>query len=663
MNQGGTWQWYWNRLRQMSPAEVVHRLRRAVQAHFESWGLGTAARPPVTEATAVRWLPRPPAVSIECYRDAADRILKGELLILGLGQHPYGLPPNWNRDPKTGIVAPDGFAKGIDYRNVRVVGDIKYLWEPNRHQHLPTLAQAFCLTGEWRYADAVRQSLESWWDQCPYLHGPNWTSALELAIRLINWSLTWQLLDSRPEWHDRPEVAGFEKRWLTSIFQHQHAIARSFSAYSSANNHRIGEAAGLFIAAVTWPHWRQSDRWRRRGRRILLEEIERQHTGDGVNREQATGYIPFVLEFLVVAGVAAERTGDPFPASCWRKVESVLEFAAAITDSGGAVPCLGDGDDGCVTRLEPETGADPWNSVLALTAAVVNRGDLAPIPPDDRARWLGVEVARTGVSRPAAPPRRCFPEGGYYVLGQEFGTDREIRILADVGPLGYGRLAAHGHADALSFTLALGGVQFLIDPGTYTYYLEPTFRSYFRSTVAHNTVTVDGLDQSTMGGPFIWLTKARSHCEVVEFSAERDLLVGSHDGFQRLRDPVLHRRTWDLAKPVRRLDITDELHCEGSHHVTVHWHFAPGCDVRALDDGVSARHRGHELVLRTTTTLPDGLELVVGRRTPPLGWNSPAFGVLEPSPTVAVRYAVAGRTTIQTRFLFSDDEARGTSVQ
>ena len=79
-----------------------------------------------------------------------------------------GAPPRWNRDPKTGIEAPLAFGKTLDYRDPDVVGDIKYLWEPNRHLHLVTLAQAYALTGKRAYFDALAEHLDSWFIACPY---------------------------------------------------------------------------------------------------------------------------------------------------------------------------------------------------------------------------------------------------------------------------------------------------------------------------------------------------------------------------------------------------------------------------------------------------------------------------------------------------------------
>ena len=91
--------------------------------------------------------------------------------------------------------------------------------------------------------------------------GPNWVSALELGIRLINWSITWQLLGGmRAQLFATPDGVAFRERWLSSIYEQARMIAGNLSRFSSANNHLIGEAAGVYVAASTWPLWPQMRR-------------------------------------------------------------------------------------------------------------------------------------------------------------------------------------------------------------------------------------------------------------------------------------------------------------------------------------------------------------------------------------------------------------------
>src|SRR6185369_291003 len=166
---------------------------------------------------------------------------------------------------------------------------------------------------------------------------------------------------------------------------------------------------------------------------------------------------------------------------------------------------------------------------------------------DDKTRWLlgpqaAAQFAALDSARTGLPQRQQFPDGGYYVLGCELDSAREIRIVADAGPLGYLSIAAHGHADALSFTLSAGGRELLIDPGTFAYHTHQRWRDYFRGTIAHNTVRVDRQDQSLNAGNFLWLAHARARLVSFEVTPDEELWSAEHDGYARLQDPVLHRR-------------------------------------------------------------------------------------------------------------------------
>src|SRR5678815_2377132 len=232
----GGWQgrlpWYLNRLRCMTPVEVAHRTLRAMQARAERSGLVKAPAMPAPDfsrAGAV-WIASRPEIDPAKYVAAAERAADGQVDVFALRNAELRMPPRWNRDPKTGIEAPLAFGKTLDYRDADLVGDIKYLWEPNRHLHFVTLAQAYALSGRREYADALALQLDSWLLACPYGRGPNWSAALEPAIRLANWSVAWQLGAEACD-------AEFKARWLRSVSVHAHFVRHWMSAHSSANNH------------------------------------------------------------------------------------------------------------------------------------------------------------------------------------------------------------------------------------------------------------------------------------------------------------------------------------------------------------------------------------------------------------------------------------------
>jgi Heparinase II/III-like protein/Heparinase II/III N-terminus len=651
--------WTLSRLKAMSPSEVGFRVGRKIQGTVERAGIGLA-RPSVPAGQCGKaWLAQlPREFDIERYRRAADRILDGVFDVFSLRGVQLGFPPRWNVDPRTGIEAPLVFGKDLNYRDSALVGDIKYLWEPNRHLELVTLAQAWHLTREERYALGCRTLLDSWFSQCPYPRGVNWCVSLEHAVRLVNWSFTWFLLggDTAVIFAGE-EGQAFRKRWLESIYQHCHFIPRHWSRHSSANNHLLGEATGLFVGALTWPLWRESVEWARQARTELEREALAQTFADGVNKEQAIWYHHAVADMMLVAGLVARANDRDFGREYWARLEVMLEFIASVMDVGGNVPLIGDADEGVLVRFAPEAdGPDVFRSLLATGAVLFDRPAFKAKSGafDDKSRWLlgdagAAAYAHIDASR-AFPVRRAFPEGGYFILGEDFETPREIRLVADAGPLGYLAIAAHGHADALAFTLSVGGKPILVDPGTFSYSSQP-WRRYFRSTAAHNTVVVDDQDQSDYGGSFLWLEHANAVVETFRASGDEQTLTAHHDGYRRLSDPVRHRRTWRYTAGIASLAVTDELACSGAHSIAIYWHFAPECSVVVDGNSVIASRVGVRVTIgcRDGTQVPLQAEIVRAREEEsPLGWFSKGFDIKEPAPTAVFAGKIQGNAILRT---------------
>ena len=669
--------WTLSRLKAMSPSEVGFRVGRKIRGTAERAGIGLA-RPAAPAGTSGRaWLASlPRKFDTERYRRAADRILDGYFDVFCLHGAQLGFPPRWNADPRTGIEAPLVFGKELNYRDPALVGDVKYLWEPNRHLELVTLAQAWHLTSDERYALGCRTLLDSWFAQCPYPRGINWCVSLEHAVRLVNWSFAWFLLGGEAG----PIFAGaagraFRARWLESIYQHCHFIPRHWSRHSSANNHLLGEATGLFVGALTWPLWPESARWARQARAELEREALAQTYADGVNKEQAIWYHHAVADMMLVAGLLARANAQDFGPKYWARLEVMLEFVASLMDVGGNVPMIGDADEGVLVRFVPEEGGsaglgpvrgaacasaadaeraaegrfDVFHSLLSTGAILFRRPAMRAKGAvfDDKTRWLLGDEAEAAFTRidasRAFPVRRAFPEGGYFILGEDLETPREIRIVADTGPLGYLAIAAHGHADALAFTLSAGGKPMLVDPGTFSYSAMP-WRRYFRSTAAHNTVGVDDRDQSEYGGSFLWLHHANAVVEEFRAVGDEQTLTARHDGYRRLADPVIHRRNWRYTTGGASLTVTDELTCSAAHSVAAYWHFAPECAVALEGNSVVASRAGVRVVLEC----PNGL-------TPRLKEDgfSDGFDRKIPATTAVFGGSIAGNTQFRTQIRIS----------
>jgi hypothetical protein len=656
--------WYINRLRRMSAPELAYRVAQAARGVVTRIGPDTQVPPPWIGAGAPAWVlgAVPPSLDAALYREAADRVVHDQHDVFALRDVQLGWPPRWNRDPLTGTEAPLRPAGLLDHRDERIVGNIKYLWEPNRHLHLVTLAQAWALTREAGYLRALRHQLLSWFEQCPYPQGPNWSSSLELGIRLINWSLCWQLIGGPGS----PAFSGgdgkkFRDAWLNAVYQHARHTVAHLSRFSSANNHLIGETAGVFVAARTWPYWSRMRQWGARCMTILHAEALRQNAEDGGNREQAMSYQQFVLDFLLLAGLAARNSGEDFPANYWTRIEAMIDFLASLMDVAGHLPMIGDADDGYVTRLSPERDFCPYRSLVATGAVLFDRADLAARAGrfDDKSRWLLGAGADARFDRLrerntiAYVPRLAFPESGYFLLGRDFGQADEIRMVIDAGPLGYLSLAAHGHADALAFTLNVAGEEVLIDPGTYCYHTAPAWRAWFRGTSAHNTLSVDGEDQSVQQGNFMWSKHAHAHCELHEPHGPRPRFIGSHDGYRRLRDPVVHRREIVLdagaAAGAAVFEIIDTLECAAAHAICRHWHFAERLVPRLSGDACTVRTHSAEITLEPLEPVEESQLVHAGEPPAGGGWVSRRFDCKAPSHTLRWHDTIAGNTVLRTR--------------
>jgi hypothetical protein len=648
----------------MSGAEVAYRLARGVRTVSSQFSNHTLP-PRDAFGTDLRFLPPFVSLTPDALIAAADRLLAGRYSFFDLSDCDLGDPPQWNRDPLTHRVAARRRAGTIDYRDERVVGNIKYLWEANRHLHLATLAQASALTGDPRYALAIRAQIESWIEQCPQERGPNWVSALELGIRLINWSIAWQLIGgSRARIFADEAGEAFRERWLKSVYEQARMIAGNLSRFSSANNHLIGEAAGVYLAASTWPLWPQMRSWGERCRLILEEECIRQNAPDGGNREQAFGYQTFVLDFLLLAGLAARARGEDFSPLYWRRLEMMVDFLASMSGFSGRPPMIGDADEGYVVRLAQEPGFSPVNSLIATGAVLFDRPDLAAkagAADSKTVTLLGVgAVRRLGRlrerGRAGFRPRLQFSESGYYLMGNAFETPDEVRLLVDAGPLGYLSLAAHGHADALAFTLSIGDREILIDPGTYSYHTDPAWRRYFRSTLAHNTVTVDDEDQSVQAGNFMWTDHARARCIEFETDPASQRFVGEHYGYERLEDPVVHRRVIDFDAARQLIDVADLLRCAGAHRARRAWHFAEDCQVERHGNGVRVVSGRTQVFLEPLEEL-ERVEIHRAGTPNQGGWISRTFGNKQPTTTVSWHSRIDGDTTLRTRISYTRSRA------
>ena len=585
----------------------------------------TAVLPPDTAA-------RVPEGARAAVLRLAARLLQGEWEVLGVLRTDLVLP-DWFQDPVTGRRAPaDRYAFRIDHRSEEQTGNIKQVWEISRLQHLSLLATAWYLTHDQSYAQRVADQLRSWWRENPFLSGVHWTSGIEIGIRLI--SLAWirRLLD---DWPGVRDLFEHDELAVQQIHWHQQYLAAFRSRGSSANNHVIAEAAGQLVASCAFPWFPESERWRQQSAHLLERELVSNTFPSGIGRELASGYQCFVAELGLLAAVEADARDRPLSPAAWQRLCAMVNSAAALLDERLRPPRQGDDDEGRALLLDAPA-PNRWPSLLALGEALFSRRDWWPrVTPDAASSIIGAlaPAKRDVTGRPPQRPSQ-FADAGITLLRTAGEQAPEIWCRCDGGPHGFLSIAAHAHADALSVEVRHGGVDVLADPGTYCYHSEPEWRSYFRSTIAHNTVELDGQSQSSEGGPFLWLRHASAREIDVTDTGDVASWTAEHDGYTSLDQPTWHRRTVRLDRASRSVDIVDEI--GGGHDVRLAFHLGP--DVRAELDGASAilRWPGVAMPGAARLELPRGLKwsLHRGESDPILGWYSSGLGCRAPAVTL-----------------------------
>lgn len=597
--------WLIHRLSVMSPVEIAHRGFTAVCRAGERLATRlTGRRPgPVSRPVAsfgfmvsdepVLFVPPTDAAS------PVDELLAGHIPVFGHQATWSDDPDFWHTDPLSGAVWPRTPGLRIDYRPGNPIGDARTVWELNRLQHLVDLALIAGRSPEKRVAvgPLVLRQFESWCRANPYPHGVNHLSAMEHALRVIAVLHAFDLL--RPAF-DAPA----RQQLLDMALGHAWHIERHLSRYSSAGNHTIAEAVGLLYAGVLFPEHPGASRWADTGRRLLATEGDRQVRADGGPLEQATWYLLFITDLMGLAQLLLRHKQRESIPAMDAAAERARAFLGSLAQSPDDLPRIGDADDG-----------------YALS------------------RHLRISWDRTS----PCPAHREFPHTGLTAVSFD-GHDRLLFLHKDLGmPPNYG----HGHSDALSVVFRWKDHDVLLDAGTYLYGGPPEFRNYFRSAVAHNTLTIDQQDQATQTGPFLWRHPYRSRCVLNHFEDHTAAMLATHDGYRA--QGAVHWRGVVYRKD-RYLAVWDQVECDAGHTgtATLHWHL--GCNLEPAErvDTHLIRLPGEEEIHMTTT--PADIAVHAGSRNPLSGWRSTEYGSVTPCRTLSLRLPTTGNPEALTIF-------------
>ena len=527
--------------------------------------------------TTVEIRPRPVFCVIEHLhrsRDLAEQVCAGHFTHGGVSLA-LGLRPDW---------------LSSDFP-----ADVEWRIEWSKFYYGLDLAAAYNETGDQTFLNAWEQLVLSWIEQVPV----DLDQSDVTGRRIQNWIYAWQ------EFIGAPSFRGFREGFSGRLFESVAAQVEHLRSHLTAErNHRTLELYALFIAALALPELNTQNDLLAFAIRELHHNLLTDIRIDGVHREHSTHYHMIALRSFIAARVNAQLFTLEFPHDFDRRLEQACEFALQAHRPDGAIPALSDSDTGC------------YLDVLRLAAVIFSRADF-------------LYVATGGnEGTPPAEKFATFSAAGYCTQRSGWGDERpfaeERFLIFDCGPLGDG---GHGHYDALSVEIAANGRPLLLDPGRFTYH-EDTFdwRHWFKGTAAHNTVCVDGLDQ----------TPYRSGKPKGQVAEARLLERLSAPNFDVLRGQVtspaydaIHTRSIFFIADEYWV-IVDQLQGSLPHDYDLRFHLAPEAMNRTAVKGYTENF----------AVVAPGLALVFASdHLPQLepGWFSPEYGQKFPAPVVSLR--------------------------
>jgi heparinase II/III-like protein len=530
--------------RQNSPKFLFETLR-AERSRSESGG---AVEAPFT--SSIPWNP-------QHVIHEANRILSGELEYFFHTYYPTGFPPDWHRDPVTGVKldSQKHWSEISDDANV----DIKFIWEASRFGMVYTIIRAYEFSGDEKYAEAFWELIDSWAESNPPNTGPNWMDGQEAALRLLAWTFGFYAFIDSPS--TSPERIA---QMIVLVAAHAERIYRNIDyAISTHSNHTISEGFGLWLAGLLFPELKNAEKYFAFGRRLLEQESIAQIFPDGSYSMYSLNYHRFVLHLYLLAIRLGEMNHSPVSTFVLNRVSASIDYLSQLIDpESGKMPGFGSNDGALVLPLNNCDFTD-YRPLLQL-GSYLTKGTrfFGSGAWDEPLYWFyGSQTLQADVH---APPQanRAYPDGGIFIV--QHRDSKAIIRCTD-------HRSRPSHADQLHVDLWIRGHNIAVDAGTYLYSGAGIWRNGLAHTSVHNTVVVDYQDQMKMLTRFTWTNW--SHGKVLR--QDENIWQGEHDGYRRLPDPVNHRRTVISLDEDRRL-IVDYLAAKSQHHYTLHWLLTDG---------------------------------------------------------------------------------------
>jgi uncharacterized heparinase superfamily protein len=586
-------------------SQIVARLRKELDARLLR-GFGWLAR---SRYTVPENLVRRPGAEffhnedsryhpqLDQLTQSAHRLQQGTFRLLNR-ELPLGRPVNWNPASTT------------------------RLWRYNLHYF--DYALDLALVSKWNGNESAAKTLgnlfHEWIEHNPTASGVGWHS-YPIARRIVNWIQAVSLVSPRVIFGGDDRVS----EWLASLYV-QAKYLEDHLEYDCLGNHLLADAKALFFAGLFF-QGQAAERWLSRGEHILWEGLDQQILPDGCHFERAPMYQAIVFQDYLEVVLACRLNHRDIPAWVLERLRSMGDFLDGIRHPDGEIPLIGDSAFGIARS--------PRDILATAEILLEEHGRWPDAKPDLYSSFMAPQAFCAGAPIPSAK-KECgaWPATGYFALQ---GARPGDRLIVDSKPMGPPHIPAHGHCSLFSYELSINGTRVVVDSGVEEYEPGP-WRSFWRSTRAHNTVTVDGCEQSEIWAAFRVGHRTRVLATGFAVRDTASMFTAVHDGFVRQHADIRHRRFIAALDPQLWL-VLDEISGLGRHKIESFIHFHPN---------VSCELNGSDAIIRFPTgsariyphPRDDGssveLSCVCGQVDPIQGWYAQKFGARQPNPVLTL---------------------------
>jgi len=563
----------------------------------------------------------------------ADEICEHIFDLLGSGKTKLGREIDWHLDFKSGFRwNPKEYyvktEKPVDcYLKKGIYADVNVPWKLSRCQHFIALGKAYWYTGNEKYAKEFVNQIESWISRNSVEFGVNWASIMDVAIRALNWIWSYYFFCN-----SKTLTKEFKIKFFKSLFLHgRHIINNLEWGWLIRSNHYLLDIGGLIYLGTFFPECKDTKKWLKKGLSALKEDMELQVHPDGVDFEASIGYHRLITELFLSSVLLCKINNITIPDEVLARLKNMIDFTMYYTKPDGMCPVIGDADDGRLHILA-DNSINDHRYLLSAGAVLFNESDFkSPYPVfNEEAFWLlGIE----GLSKFEKMPdkkfkltSKAFREGGYYIMRND-----DLYMIVRCGDIGLKGCSGHGHCDCLSFELFAHDKAFIIDPGAYVYTADKDMRNLFRSTKYHNTIVVDDEEMNRFDEDLLFSMQfdAVPKINKWEVTKKYDFFDGEHSGYERLPNPVTHRRQIYFNKEEEYWVIRDLLTGEGVHKFDLYFHFAPMKIEKDSKDQLTVRTKVGESNISLIPLEMKNLNMEIQK-----GWMSYSYGRKVEAPIV-----------------------------